>query len=145
MAGAFAKTMDFLGFREPAKEEVEEYEETFSFPMDEDDHEESRVADFPSLISAPVETDLRRIVTVHPRSYGEAVTIGESFRDGIPVIMNLTGMSETEARRMIDFAAGLTFGLEGSIEKVTSRVFLLSPASVTVSGTSSGSSFLNRR
>lgn len=142
MAGAFAKTMDFLGLREPAKAEVEEYEEEFSFPMEED----NTVTDFPSLVAAPVETDLRRIVTVHPRTYGEAVTIGESFRSGIPVIMNLTGMSEAEARRMIDFAAGLTFGLEGSIEKVTSRVFLLSPASVTVSGTSAtASSFLNHR
>ena len=76
--------------------------------------------------------DLTRIVTIHPTAYSDAVTIGEAFRDGTPVIINLTDMGEEEARRLVDFAAGLTFGLHGVIERVTNRVFLLSPATVEV-------------
>ena len=78
--------------------------------------------------------DLRRIVTVHPSTYNEARVIGESFRDGVPVIVNLTNMSESDARRMVDFSAGLVFGLHGAIERVTPRVFLLTPASVDIDG-----------
>ena len=78
--------------------------------------------------------DLTRIVTIHPTAYSDAVTIGEAFRDGTPVIINLTDMGEDEARRLVDFAAGLTFGLHGVIERVTNRVFLLSPATVEVAG-----------
>ena len=73
-----------------------------------------------------------RITTLHPRTYNEARTIGEHFRDGTPVIINLTEMDEGDARRLVDFAAGLAFGLRGTIERVTNRVFLLSPANVQV-------------
>jgi cell division inhibitor SepF len=76
---------------------------------------------------------LSRITTVHPRSYNEARTIGERYRDGIPVIINLTELDDAAAKRLVDFAAGLAFALRGSIDKVTSRVFLLSPAGVEVS------------
>ena len=77
-------------------------------------------------------TDLARITTLHPRTYNEARTIGEHFREGTPVIMNLTEMVDSDARRLVDFAAGLIFGLRGSIDKVTNKVFLLSPANVEV-------------
>ncbi|ROR71835.1 cell division protein SepF [Bogoriella caseilytica] len=83
--------------------------------------------------NAPAE-DLRRIVTVHPSGYNEARVIGESFRSGTPVIVNLTGMAEPDAKRMVDFSAGLVLGLRGTMERVTNRVFLLSPASVEVGG-----------
>jgi cell division inhibitor SepF len=76
---------------------------------------------------------LSRITTVHPRSYNEARTIGERYRDGIPVIINLTELDDAAAKRLVDFAAGLAFALRGSIDKVTSRVFLLSPSGVEVS------------
>lgn len=76
---------------------------------------------------------LARITTLQPRSYYEARTIGERYRDGVPVIMNLTELDEAAARRLVDFAAGLAFALRGSIEKVTNRVFLLTPAGVEVS------------
>jgi cell division inhibitor SepF len=77
-------------------------------------------------------TDLARITTLHPRTYNEARTIGEHFRDGTPVIMNLTEMVDSDAKRLVDFAAGLIFGLHGSIDRVTNRVFLLSPMNVEV-------------
>jgi cell division inhibitor SepF len=73
-----------------------------------------------------------QITTLHPTTYREARTIGEHFRDGVPVIINLTEMDEGDARRLVDFAAGLAFGLRGTIERVTNRVFLLSPANVQV-------------
>lgn len=82
--------------------------------------------------SQPERADLSRIVTVHPRSFNDARTIGEHFRDGVPVIMNLTQMENADAKRLVDFAAGLILGLRGNIERVTSKVFLLSPQNVTV-------------
>jgi len=78
------------------------------------------------------QVELARITTLHPRTYNEARTIGEHFREGTPVIMNLTEMVDSDARRLVDFAAGLIFGLRGSIDKVTNKVFLLSPANVEV-------------
>ena len=75
---------------------------------------------------------LSKITTLQPASYNEARTIGE-LRDGVPVIMNLTELDDAAAKRLVDFAAGLAFALRGSIDKVTSRVFLLTPADVEVS------------
>ncbi|MCS6575518.1 cell division protein SepF [Curtobacterium sp. MCBA15_007] len=83
--------------------------------------------------ATPVQ-EMNEILTVHPREYKDAQSIAESFRDGIPVIINLSQMTEGDARRMIDFASGLSLGLFGKIERVTNKVFLLSPAHVAVSG-----------
>lgn len=85
----------------------------------------------PAAVASRV-ADLSRIITVHPRTYNEARTIGENFRDGVPVIMNLGDMEDSDAKRLVDFAAGLIFGLQGSIERITSKVFLLSPHNVDV-------------
>jgi cell division inhibitor SepF len=73
---------------------------------------------------------LGRIVTLHPTSYREARAIGEHYREGIPVIMNLTELDDADAKRVVDFAAGLAFALRGSIDKVTTKVFLISPPNV---------------
>jgi cell division inhibitor SepF len=87
----------------------------------------------PVIMPKPVtEREPYRITTLHPRTYNEARTIGEHFREGTPVIMNLTEMDDIDAKRLVDFAAGLVFGLHGSIERVTQKVFLLSPANVDV-------------
>jgi len=87
----------------------------------------------PQAHQRPAEEEQRyQITTLHPTTYREARTIGEHFRDGVPVIINLTEMDEGDARRLVDFAAGLAFGLRGTIERVTNRVFLLSPANVQV-------------
>ena len=75
---------------------------------------------------------LAKITTLRPKDYSEARTIGERFRDGTPVIMDLVSMDNADAKRLVDFAAGLIFGLRGTIERVTSKVFLLSPAGVNV-------------
>jgi cell division inhibitor SepF len=75
---------------------------------------------------------LSKITTLRPKDYGEARTIGERFRDGTPVIMDLVTMDNADAKRLVDFAAGLAFALRGSFDKVATKVFLLSPADVDV-------------
>ncbi|MGC4942687.1 cell division protein SepF [Kribbella sp. DT2] len=104
---------------------------------DQRDREEqgATVSKFPErrgVASSPEVTELARITTVHPRSYNEARVIGEHFRDGTPVIMNLTEMDHSDAKRLVDFAAGLIFCCRGSIERITTKVFLVCPPNVTV-------------
>ncbi len=79
-----------------------------------------------------VVAELSRITTLHPRTYNEARTVGENFREGTPVIMNLSEMDDADAKRLVDFAAGLVFATRGTIERITNKVFLLSPANVSV-------------
>jgi cell division inhibitor SepF len=87
----------------------------------------------PAPAPAPeVVAELSRIITLHPRTYNEARTVGENYRDGVPVIMNLTEMDDSDAKRLVDFAAGLIFATRGTIERITNKVFLLSPPNVTV-------------
>ncbi|MGC4175764.1 cell division protein SepF [Demequina sp.] len=75
---------------------------------------------------------LRRIQTLNPKSYSDARIIGEAFRVGVPVIMNLSAMNDADAKRLVDFSAGLTFGLQGTLERIATSVFLLSPKHVHV-------------
>jgi cell division inhibitor SepF len=140
MAGALRKTMVYLGLAE----EDERYDSYDGYDYDEpsrhDVPEERSAAVTPLPQRTPVARVVRdvevgalnRITTIHPRTYNEAKNIGESFREGTPVIMNLSDMDDSDAKRLVDFAAGLVFGLHGSIERVTSKVFLLSPAHVEV-------------
>jgi cell division inhibitor SepF len=98
----------------------------------------SPVVETPSYVSVTPTLEVResiidRIITLHPRIYSDARTIGEHYRSGQPVIINLSDMEESERKRIIDFASGLVFGHHGSIEKVTSKVFLLTPPNVQVS------------
>jgi cell division inhibitor SepF len=137
MAGALRKTMVYLGLAEDelGYDEYDDYDE----PEHAASAHESRAAVTPMPQRAHLSRvanagELSRITTIHPRTYNEAKTIGEHFRDGVPVIMNLSDMNDADAKRLVDFAAGLVFGLRGSIERVTSKVFLLSPEHVEVSG-----------
>lgn len=77
---------------------------------------------------------MNRIRTIHPRSYNDAMVIGAAFHEGTPVIMNLSEMDENNSKRLVDFSAGLIFGLHGSIERVTNKVFLLTPENIEVAG-----------
>lgn len=104
---------------------------------EEEPAQESRVSHLAQRRPKPVPAqpevaDISRIVSIRPRSYNEARAIGENFRDGIPVIMNLSDMEAGEDKRLVDFAAGLIFGLRGNIERVSSQVFLLCPANLVV-------------
>jgi cell division inhibitor SepF len=140
MAGALRKTMLYLGLSEADRDR----EDLHDAPRDEVDDsgydEPYETYEAPSAEVTPINRSavradggpLRRITTVHPRTYNDAKVIGESFRAGTPVIMNLTDMSDADAKRLVDFSAGLVFGLRGAIERVTNKVFLLSPASVEI-------------
>ena len=156
MAGAMHKMAVYLGLVEDDPhyddgydpyDEYDEYGDTADQPEPELDRPAARGsrAEFAVEPSPPPvsrgggtatatahATDLARITTLHPRTYNEARTIGEHFRDGTPVIMNLTEMVDSDAKRLVNFAAGLIFGLHGSIDRVTNRVFLLCPANVEV-------------
>lgn len=90
----------------------------------------------PQTPKATAHAEMNEILTVHPKQYRDAQVIAENFRDGIPVIINLSQMSDADARRLIDFASGLSQGLYGRIERVTNKVFLLSPSHITVAGDS---------
>ncbi len=134
MAGALRKTMLYLGLAEGENpDEQVDYTEETSVPADyEQEAPVERHAQVTPISRAVTGGELRRITTVHPRSYNDAKVIGEAFRSGTPVIMNLTDMNDSDAKRLVDFSAGIVFGLRGTIERVTSKVFLLSPATVEV-------------
>ncbi|MCC2335189.1 cell division protein SepF [Cellulomonas wangsupingiae] len=141
MAGALRKTMLYLGLaddRSDHEEYLDEYEEAeVAVPEDTYEAQVTPLHRAPRMQAAPAPReagDLRRITTIHPRSYNDARKIGEAFREGTPVIMNLTDMDDADAKRLVDFSAGLIFGLHGAIERVTSKVFLLSPAHVELAG-----------
>jgi cell division inhibitor SepF len=68
-----------------------------------------------------------RPVTIKLGGFAEAAVIGEKYREGLPVILDMTEMDDANARRLVDFAAGLAFALHGSIDKVTTKVFMLLP------------------
>jgi cell division inhibitor SepF len=150
MAGAMRKMAVYLGLVEDDEERYDDYvddaEETERARAEDARNgrgsvrrlEETRVdrvsvrhADAAPRASADGPGQ-HRITTLHPRTYNEARTIGEHFRDGTPVIMNLSEMDDSDAKRLVDFAAGLIFGLRGSIERITQKVFLLSPADVEI-------------
>ncbi|MDH2416695.1 cell division protein SepF [Nocardioides sp. CER19] len=82
--------------------------------------------------AVPDVAELSRIVTLQPTTYNDARAVGEHYRDGTPVIMNLSEMEDADAKRLVDFAAGLIFATHGDIERVTNKVFLLSPHNVSV-------------
>lgn len=147
MPSAMRKMAVYLGLVEDNRE-FDEYEEDFQSELESNNEvvsASSRFSRQPISYGAtalaervevkpqsrPVaDTGISRITTLHPRSYNEARRIGEEYRMGVPVIMNLTDLDDVDAKRIVDFAAGLVFGLKGSIEKVTTKVFLLSPANV---------------
>lgn len=153
MGGALRKTMVYLGLAEDDERYDDAYDVDEDFvdePEDrrrfdrvldpeEDEEEERRAPVTPigrghvaRVVPVPAPVELHRISTIHPRTYNEAKVIGETFRSGTPVIMNLSDMDDADAKRLVDFAAGLVFGLHGTIERVTSKVFLLSPSNVEV-------------
>lgn len=74
-----------------------------------------------------------RPVTIKLTGFGEARVIGEKYRDGQSVIMDMTEMADADARRLVDFAAGLAFAMRGSIDKVTTKVFMLLPSDIDAS------------
>lgn len=146
MANPLKKTMVYLGLadEEEMVEETERREQRAprghqAAPAPADDDREATHAPVtpirkPQAVREPAVGGLSEILTVHPKQYRDAQVIAEAFRDGVPVIINLSQMTDADARRLVDFASGLSLGLYGRIERVTSKVFLLSPEHISVSG-----------
>lgn len=142
MSGAMRKIGEYLGLLEDTgryDEDYSDYETSAgpAVPAARLSGRSAAVADISERRRpvAPVQSavaEISRITTITPSNYNEARAVGENFREGIPVIMNLTDMDDSDAKRLVDFAAGLVFATHGSIEKVTNKVFLLSPAGVSV-------------
>ena len=140
MGNPLKKTMVYLGLAD----EEETYEQEQQAPArahrerdrDRDEPAPAPVTPLrrPVAVRQPAAGPVNEILTVHPKQYRDAQLIAESFREGVPVIINLSQMSDADARRLIDFASGLSLGLYGRIERVTSKVFLLSPENIAVSG-----------
>ena len=144
MAGAMRKVGEYLGLVEQAD---------FDDEFDDDIEPSVPISRQPAVVrtAAPVaniderrqterrperrpsnSSDLQRIETVTPRTYNDARTVGEHYRSGVPVIMNLSEIDDDDAKRLVDFSAGLVFAAHGSINRVTAKVFLLSPENITV-------------
>jgi cell division inhibitor SepF len=141
MASALRKMAAYLGLvAEDVADDRGEYESdaevSWADGLDGDKYEvpedhpqvRSTVATFP----AGRRTVSTVPITLHPEAYNDVLIVGHYFREGVPVIMDLTSMDDADAKRLVDFAAGLIFGLRGSIDRVTNRVFLLSPMNVEV-------------
>lgn len=148
MAGTMRKMGEFLGL--VTHEVYDDYDtEEYELPrqVHAAQHPEPRQAPRPVTsisdhrIAAPAPSasapsalaDVSRIEMISPQNYNDARPIGESFRSGVPVIMNLSDISDDDAKRLVDFAAGLVFAARGSINRITAKVFLLSPENVEVS------------
>jgi cell division inhibitor SepF len=144
MAGVWKKTLTYLGLVED--DEFEELDDVSAPPTEQaevrrfqrpqavrevamDAEHEGIVRTIPSTRSAAAGS----IHKSEPRRFNEAREIADRYKDGIPVIMNLQATDDTIARRLVDFASGLVYGLDGKIEMVANRVYLLTPQNVDVS------------
>lgn len=137
MAGAWRKTLVYLGLVEDDESEEYAYDDETAPP--------GRRRAGPEAAAAPEATRrdavVRAIPTapaarfhlVLPRSFNDVQEVGDKFREGFSVIMNLQGVDPELARRLVDFASGLGYGLGGSMQPVAEKVFLLTPAGVQVS------------
>ena len=139
MAGVWKKTLNYLGLVEDDEDFVDDMPEVESAPVRR--MRPSAVRDVGSDAQGVVRTmaptrAMPASSAIHksePRRFNEARDVADRFRDGTAVIMNLQSTEDSIARRLVDFASGLVYGLEGKIEMVANRVYLLTPANVEVS------------
>ncbi|PWG64210.1 cell division protein SepF [Bifidobacterium callitrichidarum] len=141
MAGFMKNAMSYLGMSDVVDDDddyIEEEEPVQPAPKPTFDSDHT-VTPMPAATTTTSSSTkqfpvgrVNRITTIHPKSYEDAQLVGRALRDGVPVVLNLTGVSEAVAYRIVDFSAGVVFGVRGSLERVTPRVFLLSPAQVNI-------------
>ena len=142
MPGVWKKTLTYLGLVED--DEFEELEEVSAQPEQAEVRRFQRPQAVREVALEPERGIVRTIPSARPatagsihksepRRFNEARDIADRFKDGVPVIMNLQSTDDTIARRLVDFASGLVYGLDGKIEMVANRVYLLTPANVDVS------------
>jgi cell division inhibitor SepF len=141
MAGVWKKTMQYLGLVED--EDLEDLDEAMDEPGGRGETirragraELSTMERPETIVRTMPSSRIPSMASIHraePKRFNDARDIGERFRQGVPVIMNLQAADDPVARRLVDFASGLVFGLDGKIEMVASRVYLLTPANMEVS------------
>jgi cell division inhibitor SepF len=141
MAGVWKKTMTYLGLvEEDDFEQIDDGSDAEAAPV----RRIQRPQAVRELAAEPQEGVVRTIPSprpastgaIHksePRRFNEARDVADRFKDGTAVIMNLQSTDDAIARRLVDFASGLVYGLDGKIEMVANRVYLLTPANVEVS------------
>jgi cell division inhibitor SepF len=144
MAGFWRKSLIYLGLVEDDEfEDLREYEEasqgyseravTPSVPAaSRRPQREMREIERPAVLQ-PVTTSQVRVHMIEPKSFNDAEQLGQKFKSDIPVIINLQQADSELAKRLIDFASGLTYGLDGGIQRVADKVFMLTPHNVDVS------------
>ena len=74
-----------------------------------------------------------RVHLVHPKSFNDAQQVADKFKDSVPVILNLQGVDTDLSKRLIDFASGLTYALDGGMQRIADKVFMLTPRNVQIS------------
>jgi len=139
MAGVWKKTLNYLGLVEDEEDFVDEYSDVQPAPVRQ--MRPQAIRDVPAgsegivrTIAAPrTATGPSAIHKPEPRRFNEARDVADRFKEGTAVIMNLQSTEDPIARRLVDFASGLVYGLDGKIELVANRVYLLTPANVEVS------------
>ena len=139
----FRKAGAWLGLVEHAHEE----------PLPDEDFPGEVYAEEDVLASEEIPIDLGpavegfQVASVQPQNFLDAHTIGEYFRQDIPVVINLHDMDAPDAKRIVDFASGLTFGRRGDVERLSARVFLLMPPHSSIlreQGTLNSKEFFNQ-
>lgn len=141
MAGVFKRTLVYLGLMEDDEfEEVREFEEPVPAVYQERPPErqprarrQREVTEVAPVLQPVVSTSQVKVHMIEPKSFNDAEQIGQKFKGDIPVIINLQQADAELSKRLIDFASGLTFALEGGIQRVADKVFLLTPHNVDVS------------
>ena len=137
MAGIWRKTLIYLGLVED--EELDDYGYDDLSVEDQQQPSRASVRRLPSSGARP-EGVVRSIATaptarfhlVHPGAFNDAQEVGDKFREGYSVIMNLQSAEAPLRQRLVDFASGLAYGLGGSIQVAADKVYLLTPAGVQV-------------
>jgi cell division inhibitor SepF len=74
-----------------------------------------------------------RVHLVVPKSFNDAQQVADKFKDSIPVVLNLQGIDTDLSKRLIDFASGLTYALDGGMQRIADKVFMLTPRNVEIS------------
>lgn len=93
-----------------------------------------------SVVREPELSAIHSMTTIHPRSFGDARSIGDAFRSGFTTVVNLEQLSNEEGRRIVDFFSGLAFALQGQVSQVSAKTFIITPAEIDVmtDGSNSG-------
>jgi cell division inhibitor SepF len=139
MSGVWKRTLNYLGLVEDDEEFVEELPDVEPAPVRRMRPQPVRDVSSESegvvrTIAAPRPVGASSAIhKSEPKRFNEAREVADRFKEGTAVIMNLQGTEDSTARRLVDFASGLVYGLDGKIELVANRVYLLTPADVEVS------------